>query len=150
MCQVKPHHAMMQAKRDTMNLDTTMIAMAWPTERPWVRKVLGVCQVATFKAPLCVCSVQYDGRSQWASRRATYRDCAPKKLNHPQVLLDGGRGTKSRLHHAVVSSLRDESALRIAASLTLRAVAVAIFAGPRWRLGQKRSCTKEIRIKRAR
>lgn len=52
MCQVKPHHAMMQANNVTVILDTTIMAMAWPTERPWVRKVLGVCHVATFRAPL--------------------------------------------------------------------------------------------------
>lgn len=48
-----------------------------------------------------------------------YRLPAPKKLNHPHVLRDGGRGTRSRLHHAVVSSLRVSSALRAAASLIL-------------------------------
>jgi hypothetical protein len=33
-----------------------MIAIAWPTERPWVSRVLGVCHVATFNAPLEECS----------------------------------------------------------------------------------------------
>lgn len=63
MCHFKPHHPMTQAKKDTMKRDMTMIAMACPTERPWVRKVLGVCHVAILRAPLNV----------WARHRLVHR-----------------------------------------------------------------------------
>ena len=43
---------MMQENKQTTALDTIITAIAWPTERPCVKSVLGVCQVATFKAPL--------------------------------------------------------------------------------------------------
>lgn len=59
----------------------------------------------------------------------TYKEVAPKKLNHPQVRRDGGRGTKSRLHQAVVSSFRDSSLSSTAASLILRSVNFAIVGG---------------------
>jgi hypothetical protein len=117
ICQVRPHQAIMHENKQTMALETMMIAIAWPTERPWVSRVLGVCHVATFRAPLrkpssVQCLVKtYDIE--------TYRLPAPKKLNHPHVRLDGGKGTKSRLHHAVVSSLCVSSALSTAASLIL-------------------------------
>ena len=52
-CHVKPHQAITQAKKETMNREITIIAMAWPTESPCVRKVFGVCHVAIFNAPLC-------------------------------------------------------------------------------------------------
>ena len=52
ICQVRPHQAMMQENKQTTALDTIITAIAWPTERPCVKSVLGVCQVATFKAPL--------------------------------------------------------------------------------------------------
>lgn len=58
---------------------------------------------------------------------STYSEDAPKKLNHPQVRLEGGRGTRSRLHHAVVSSLRVSSAGRTIASLILRMVRDAML-----------------------
>lgn len=51
-CQVSPHQAMMQEKRQTTARETMMTAIAWPTERPWVNKVFGVCHVETFNAPL--------------------------------------------------------------------------------------------------
>jgi hypothetical protein len=127
MCQVKPHQAMTQAKNETMKRDTTMIAMACPTDNPCVRNVLGVCQVDMLSAPLEV--EIYMSRLFYKQRQIslTYRDCTPKKLNHPQVLLAGGMGTKSRLHQAVVSSWRDSSALRTAASLIVRMVLVTIL-----------------------
>lgn len=56
----------------------------------------------------------------------THRLPAPKKLNQPQVLRDGGKGTKSRLHQAVVSSLRVSSAFRTAASLILLMALIAM------------------------
>jgi hypothetical protein len=43
---------MMHEKRHTIALDTTMTAIACPTDIPCVRKVFGVCHVATFSAPL--------------------------------------------------------------------------------------------------
>jgi hypothetical protein len=42
----------MHEKRHTIALDTTMTAIACPTDIPCVRKVFGVCHVATFSAPL--------------------------------------------------------------------------------------------------
>lgn len=59
--------------------------------------------------------------------RETYSDVAPKKLNQPQVRLEGGMGTRSRLHHDVVSSWRDSSALRTSDSLSLRRALAAIM-----------------------
>lgn len=43
---------MMHEKRQTMALDTTITAIACPTDIPCVKKVFGVCHVATFSAPL--------------------------------------------------------------------------------------------------
>lgn len=54
MCHFKPHHPMTQAKNDTMKRNITMTAMACPTERPCVRRALGVCHVAMLSALLRV------------------------------------------------------------------------------------------------
>lgn len=43
---------MTHAKKETINRETTIMAIAWPTDKPWVRNVLGVCQVDTLSAPL--------------------------------------------------------------------------------------------------
>lgn len=60
----------------------------------------------------------------------THNDQEPKKLNQPQVRREGGNGIKSRLDHALTSSCRDSSDLRITASLSLRTV-VFVMITPR-------------------
>lgn len=50
----------MHEKRQTIALDMMMIAIACPTDMPWVRRVFGVCHVDTFSAPLCVVSQIFD------------------------------------------------------------------------------------------
>lgn len=52
---LRPHHATATAKMVQISLEIMTIAMAWPTESPCVRNVLGVCHVATVSDDLVVC-----------------------------------------------------------------------------------------------
>lgn len=45
MCHFRPHQAIRVEKRVIRNRPVMMTAMAWATERPSVRKVLGDCQL---------------------------------------------------------------------------------------------------------
>jgi hypothetical protein len=55
MCQVSPHQAIRVEKRDMSSRPTMMTAIDWETERPWVRNVLGDCQLLMLRLEM----VQY-------------------------------------------------------------------------------------------
>lgn len=84
-------------------LDITMTAMDCPTERPMVRYVFGVCQFETLRELMA----QY-----------------PKKWKAPHVLLEGGRGMRSRLDQESVFSWASSSPVRRSLSLTPRKVVI--------------------------
>lgn len=104
-----------------------MTAMAWPTESPWVRKVLGVCHVATLREDLRIKVRTSLKCHEGGPVFDTHNDKEPKKLNHPQVRREGVNGIKSRLDHALTSSCRESSDLSITASLNLRTVVFAMI-----------------------
>ena len=83
ICHLKPHHAMRVEKKVTSSLPMTITIILWPTDRPYDKNVFGVCQFDT----LSEFNVQY-----------------PKKWNQPHVLLEGGKGIRSRLLHESVCS----------------------------------------------
>lgn len=84
-----------------------------------MRKVLGVCHVATLREDLRVKFRTSLKSHEGGVAIDTHSDQEPKKLNQPQVRREGGNGIKSRLDQALTSSCCDSSDLRITASLNL-------------------------------
>lgn len=64
MCQVSPHQAMSVEKREIRSRPIMMIPMDWETERPWVRNVLGDCQLLMLRLEM----VQYPKKRNQSRR----------------------------------------------------------------------------------
>lgn len=106
MCQVRPHQAIRKEKRQMRKRAMMMMPIAWPTERPWARKVLGACQLLMLRDEMVE---EPKKRNQSASD--TEEGDNYLSVNHFDGFTTNTRASKDRTHSMFVAQVEGGSSL---------------------------------------